>query len=183
MNGLDWAAVVLILSGLILGYYRGFVSQLVSIVGLFIAYIVAFTFYKDVAIWLVEWFATLNTEAATKYDFFIKGLHLDTYVSNAIAFGLLLFGVKIVLSIVGKILHWITLTPGIKTINQLAGAILGLAEVGIIVVVAIQVMTVIPNDTTQHLLKDSTTAPYFLSALPAVSDKLQELWNSKPKPT
>jgi uncharacterized membrane protein required for colicin V production len=181
MNGLDWAAAVLIIAGLVLGYYRGFVSQLVSIAGLFIAYVVAFTFYKDIAPWIAGVLSLPNSESYAQYQFFVKGLHLDTYVSNAIAFALLLFGVKIALSIVGRVLHWITLTPGIKTINQWTGALLGLAEAVLIVVIAVQVMTVIPNDTTQRLLKDSASAPYILSAIPSVSSKLQELWNSKTK--
>jgi uncharacterized membrane protein required for colicin V production len=181
MNGLDWAVAVLVMTGLILGYYRGFVSQLVSIAGLFIAYVVAFTFYKDVAPWIAGVLSTASSEAYQKYDFFVKGFHLDTFVSNAIAFGLLLFGVKIALSIVGRILHWITLTPGIKTINQWTGALLGLTEAALIVIVVVNVMVVIPNDTTQKLLKESTLAPHILNAIPSVSDKLNELWNSKTK--
>jgi uncharacterized membrane protein required for colicin V production len=181
MSGLDWAVAVLVMTGLILGYYRGFVSQLVSIAGLFIAYVVAFTFYKDIAPWIAGLLSNSNSEAYQKYDFFIKGFHLDTYVSNAIAFGLLLLGVKIALSIVGRILHWITLTPGIRTINQWAGALLGLAEAVLIVIVVVNVMTVIPNDTVQRLLKESALAPHVLNALPSVSDKLNELWTSKEK--
>ncbi|NHN29289.1 CvpA family protein [Paenibacillus agricola] len=181
MNGLDWAVAVLVVAGLILGYYRGFVSQLVSIAGLFIAYIVAFTFYKDIAPWIAGVLSTANSEAYEKYGSFLKGLHLDTYVSNAIAFGLLLFVVKIALSIVGRILHWITLTPGIKTINQWSGALLGLAEAALIVIVIVNVMIVIPNETSQRLLKESTFAPHIVNALPSVSDKLNELWDSKTK--
>jgi uncharacterized membrane protein required for colicin V production len=179
MNGLDWAAAVLLAAGAIMGYYRGLVSQLVSIAGLFIAYVVAFTFYKDVAPWIAGVLSLPHSESYQQYEFLVKGLHLDAYVYNAIAFALLLFGVKIALSIVGRVLNWIALTPGIKTINHWMGTFLGLAEALILLVIAVQVMTVIPNDTTQRLLKGSMFAPYILNALPSVTDKLNELWTGK----
>ncbi|MCR8636535.1 CvpA family protein [Paenibacillus radicis (ex Xue et al. 2023)] len=179
MNGLDWAAVVLTVAGTMLGYYRGLVSQLVSVAGLFIAYVVAFAFYRDAAPWIAEVLSLPSYETYKKYEFLVKGLNLDAYMYNAIAFALLLFGVKLALSIVGRVLNWIALTPGIKMFNKWSGGLLGFAEAVLLVIIAVQVMTVIPNDTAQRLLKGSTTAPYILNALPSVTDKLHELWNKK----
>jgi uncharacterized membrane protein required for colicin V production len=179
MNGLDWAAVVLTVAGTLLGYYRGLVSQLVSVAGLFIAYAVAFAFYRETAPWVAGVLSLPAYETYKKYEFIVKGLNLDAYMYNAIAFALLLFGVKIALSIAGRVLNWIALTPGIKTVNKWSGALLGLAEAVLLVVIAVQVMTVLPNDTAQRLLKGSTTAPYILNALPQVTEKLHELWDKK----
>lgn len=179
MNGLDWAAAVILIAGTLMGFYRGIVSQLVSVAGLIVAYVVAFAFYKDAAPWIAEALSLPAYASYQKYEFLVKGLHLDTYMYNAIAFALLLFGVKLVLSIVGRVLNWIALTPGIKLINQWSGALLGLTEALLLVIVAVQVMTVVPNDSIQQLLKGSKTAPYLLNAIPSVSDKLHELWDQK----
>jgi uncharacterized membrane protein required for colicin V production len=179
MNGLDWAAATITVAGTLLGYYRGLVSQLVSVAGLFIAYFVAFSFYKDAAPWVAGVLSLPASETYQKYEFLVTGLNLDGYVYNAIAFALLLFGVKIALSFIGRILNLIALTPGIKTLNKWSGAVLGLAEAVLLLVIAVQVMTVVPNDTVQHLLKESKSAPYILNALPSVTDKLQDIWQGK----
>ncbi|MCS7460791.1 CvpA family protein [Paenibacillus doosanensis] len=181
MNGLDWTAVVVIAAGIVLGYYRGLVSQVVSVAGLIIAYVVAFAFYKEVSPWIAGALSLPAYESYRNFEFLIKGMHLDTYMYNAIAFALLLFGVKFALGIVGRVLNWIALTPGLKSMNQWSGALLGMAEASVLLVIAVQVMTVIPNDTVQDLLKGSQSAPYILNALPAVSDKLHELWQQQTK--
>lgn len=177
MNGLDWAAAVILLAGTVIGFYRGLVSQLVSVAGLIVAYMVAFAFYKEAAPWIAQALSLPSYASYQKYEYLVKGLHLDTYMYNAIAFALLLFGVKLALSIVGRILNWIALTPGIKLINQWSGAALGAAEALVLIIVAVQVMTVLPNDSVQQLLKSSQAAPYLMNAVPAVSDKLHELWD------
>ncbi|GAA4837397.1 CvpA family protein [Paenibacillus vulneris] len=179
MNGLDWAAAVIALTGTVLGYYRGLVSQIVSVAGLFIAYLVAFALYPYMAPLVAGVLALPDNETFRQYEQMMKGLHLDTYIYNAIAFAVLLFGVKFALSLAGRILNWIVLTPGLKTINQWSGALLGLAEAALIIVIAVQVMSVIPNETVRHLLDGSKSAPYIYNALPSVTDKLHELWNKK----
>ncbi|OXM86717.1 CvpA family protein [Paenibacillus rigui] len=179
MNGLDWAAAVILIAGTVMGFYRGLVSQLVSVAGLIVAYLVAFTFYKDAAPLLAEALSLPSYASYQKYEYLVKGLHLETYVYNAIAFALLLFGVKLVMSIVGRVLNWIALTPGIKLMNQWSGALLGLTEALLLIIVAVQVMTVLPNDSVQQLLKGSKSTPYILNLVPSVSDKLHELWDQK----
>ncbi|WP_282937122.1 CvpA family protein [Paenibacillus sp. RC67] len=179
MNGLDWAAAVITVTGTVLGYYRGLVSQIVSVAGLFIAYLVAFALYQQTAPLVAGVISLPANESFQKYESLMKELHIDTYMYNAIAFALLLFGVKFALSLVGRILNWIALTPGLKTINQWSGALLGFAEAVLLIVIAVQVMTVIPNETVRHLLDGSKSAPYIYNAIPSVTDKLHELWNKK----
>lgn len=177
MNGLDWAAAALVAAGALLGFYRGLVSQIVSVAGLIIAYVVAFSFYNQTAPWIAGALSLPAYESYQKFEYLVKGLRFDTYMYNAIAFALLFFGVKFILDLTGRVLNWIALAPGIRTFNQLSGALLGLAEAAVLLVIAVQVMTVIPNDSVQNLLKHSQSAPYILEALPVVTDKLHELWS------
>jgi uncharacterized membrane protein required for colicin V production len=179
MNGLDWAAAVLVAAGLVLGFSRGLIAQLVSFLGLFIGYVAAFMLYDEVAPVLKEAMALSNTETYKKYEFLAKTLQLDTYVYNAISFAIILFGVKLALSIAGRFLNLLAAAPGLKQVNKGSGAVLGVIEAALIVIVAVHVMTVIPNDTAQRLLKESVAAPYLLENIPIVSDKLQELWENR----
>lgn len=179
MNGLDWAVLVIVAAGTVLGFARGFVAQLVSFVGLFIAYLVAFIFYDDVAPIIKNTLGLSGYETYQNYEFLAKELKLDTYVYNALAFAVLLFGVKLAFGIAGRLLGLIASAPGLKQINQWSGAALGLVEALLIVVVAVHVMTVVPNDTAQKLLKQSQMAPYVLEHTPLIADKLQELWKKR----
>jgi uncharacterized membrane protein required for colicin V production len=180
MNGLDWALLALTAGGLILGYYRGFVGQLISFAGLFVAYIVAYKFYGTLAPVLRSTISLPSFEAYQKYEFIIKGLNLETYFVNALSFALLFFGVKLVLVVAGQVLNLIAKAPGLNMVNRWTGALLGLAEALLLVIVAVNVMAILPSDSIQQLLSGSTLAPYAIHGIPAIAGKLQQLWQHGP---
>ncbi|MGG1599943.1 CvpA family protein [Paenibacillus naphthalenovorans] len=179
MNGLDWGVLVILAVGIVLGYSRGFIAQLLSIAGLFAAYLIAFAFYDDAAPWFQGMLGYSGHETYSNYAFLTQELHLDTYVYNALAFALLLFGAKFAFSMAGRLLNLLTAAPGLKQINQFSGATLGFIEAALIAVIAVHIMTVLPNDTSQRLLKQSALAPYILERTPVITEKLQELWKSR----
>jgi len=78
--------------------------------------------------------------------------------------------------VISRLLKLFTSIPGIKTVNKFSGALLGLAESIIIVIIAINVMTIIPNDAVQQLLKMSAVSPHIIEEMPLAAGKLQELW-------
>ncbi|WP_248930176.1 CvpA family protein [Paenibacillus hamazuiensis] len=179
LNGLDWAIGVAILAGLALGYSRGLISQLISIAGLFIAYLVASKWYGDVGTWIGKWMTQPTGGTYTQYEFLVKGLNLDVYITNAIAFSILFFGTKLALSIIGRLLNLVASVPGIKSLNQTAGALLGFIEAAVLVVVAVNVLTIVPNDQVQRWLKGSYAAPYVVNEAPIVAEKLHEIWKTR----
>jgi uncharacterized membrane protein required for colicin V production len=162
--------------GLLIGYFRGFIAQIVSIAGMILAYLVAFYFYKDIAPLLKNAISLPTYQNYQKYEFIVKGLKLDTYILNAIAFALLFFGVKLALVIIGRALNLLAKTPGLNAVNRWSGALLGLAEALLIVIIAVNVMTIIPSDGNQKLLSSSSIAPYLINELPHVAGKLHDLW-------
>ncbi|MBP1156824.1 MULTISPECIES: CvpA family protein [unclassified Paenibacillus] len=179
MNGLDWGVLVMVAVGMVLGFSRGFVAQLLSIAGLFVAYLIAFAFYDEVAPLVRSMLAFSGHETYQHYEFLAQELHLDTYVYNALAFAILLFGVKIAFSIAGRLFNLLASTPGLKQVNQWSGATLGILEAALIIIIIVHVMTVLPNDTAQRLLKHSIAAPYILENTPVFTNKLQELWENR----
>ncbi|UKS24669.1 CvpA family protein [Paenibacillus sp. HWE-109] len=172
----DYVMLAIVALGLLLGYFRGFIAQIVSIAGFILAYLVAFYFYKDLAPLLRNAISLPTYENYQKYEFIVKGLNLDTYILNAIAFALLFFGVKFALVFLGRALHILAKTPGLNFINRWSGALLGLAEALLIIIIAVNVMTIIPSDGLQKLLANSTIAPYLINELPNLAGKLQEMW-------
>jgi uncharacterized membrane protein required for colicin V production len=176
MNNLDYVMLAIVALGLLLGYFRGFIAQIVSISGFILAYLVAFYFYKDFAPLLRNAISLPTYQSYQKYEFIVKGFNLDTYILNAIAFAILFFGVKFALVIIGRTLNVIAKAPGLHFINRWSGAILGLAEALLIIIIAVNVITIVPSDGLQKLLANSSIAPYLINELPIIAGKLQELW-------
>ncbi|MEW9699717.1 CvpA family protein [Paenibacillus sp. SI8] len=176
MNTLDYVLLAIIALGLLLGYFRGFIAQIVSLSGFILAYLIAFYFYRDFAPLLRNAVALPTYQNYQKYEFIVKGLNLDTYILNAIAFAVLFFGVKFALVFIGRGLNLIAKVPGLNFINRWTGALLGLAEALLIIIIAVNVITIVPSDGMQKLLGNSLIAPYCINELPNIAGKLQELW-------
>lgn len=179
LHTLDYVLLAVLLIGLLLGYFRGFITQIVSIAGFVLAYLVAFYFYKDTAPVLRSAIASPTYQSYEQYAYIVKGLNLDTYFFNALAFAILFFGVKIALVVIGRALNMLAKTPGINVLNRWSGALLGLAEALLIVIIAVNVMTILPSDGVQKLMAESSIAPYLINELPHVAGKLHELWKQK----
>lgn len=176
-NGLDVAVCVCLLIAAIVGYRRGFISQLVSILGLVIAYIAAYKLHPYVSPWLRQLVPLETFTAYDQYGPLISRLHLDVYVINALSFALIFFAVKIGLSVVGRVLNFIAKAPGLHLTNRVAGACLALLEGALIGVIAIYVLTIVPSDKVQSLLAGSKTVPYVREHVPEWLNRLPALWD------
>jgi uncharacterized membrane protein required for colicin V production len=176
MNGLDYTLLALAVGGLIIGYYRGFVAQIISLVGFFIAYLIAFKFYRDFAPLLHKTISLPASGSYDKFEFIVRGLNLETYILNALAFAILFFGTKLALTVIGRVLNLIAKVPGVNLINRWSGALLGIAEAALIIIIAVNVMTILPSDAIQRLLSGSSLAPHLINGIPSLAGKLQALW-------
>ncbi|MNI42653.1 Colicin V production protein [compost metagenome] len=66
--------------------------------------------------------------------------------------------------------------PGINFVNRWSGALLGIVEAALIIIITVNVMTILPYESIQKLLAGSAVAPYLINDLPSLAGKLQELW-------
>ncbi|WP_135548621.1 CvpA family protein [Paenibacillus cymbidii] len=176
-NGLDIAVGVILLIAVAIGYRRGFISQLISLLGLVIAYIAAYKLHPYVSPWIKTIIPLQTFTAYEHYEPLITKLRLDVYVINALAFALIFFAVKIGLSVVGRVLNMIAKVPGLNMTNRLAGAGLALLEAAVIVAIGLYVMKIMPSDGIQTLLAGSGTMPFVQEHVPVWLDKLTLLWN------
>lgn len=178
-NVLDVVVAVMIVGAILLGYYRGFVAQLVSIAGFFIAYLVAYLLFDDLAAVLARALPIHSFQAVEQYAFIIEGLNLDRYLYNALSFALLFAVTKIGLSIVGRILNLVTKVPGVRALNKWSGALLALAEAVLIIVIVVHVMSVLPSESVQEVLEKSKSAAFIMEHMPDTALKLKELWSTR----
>ena len=179
LNTLDIIAAVMVAAALFLGYHRGFVAQLVSIAGLFLALLTAYWFYDDVSPLVATLLPLDRFQSYGKYAFLAENLNWNIYFYNAVAFAVVFFIVKIGLSIVGRLLHLIASIPGLKTLNKWSGALLALIEAIVLFAIAVHVMIVIPSDRLQQTLESSVSAGYTVKHTPELTAKLMELWNKE----
>jgi uncharacterized membrane protein required for colicin V production len=175
-NLLDVIVAVTIAGAIFLGYYRGLVAQLVSIAGFFVAYVIAFIFYDELASGLIRIMPLHAFQSIEQYAFIIEGLNLDVYLYNAISFTLLFVITKVGMSFLGRVLHLFTKVPGIKLINKWSGAVLALLEAVLLIVIAVHVMSALPSPKVQAVLVESKSAAFIMEHMPDAALKLKELW-------
>lgn len=179
LNILDWIIAALLFGAIILGYIRGFISQLVSIASLFIAYVTAYLLYDDLAPWIAKFVPLTSWETYERYQLIFDSFQLDTYFYNAVSFAIIFFGVKIGLSLTGHFFNLIAKVPGLNMINKWSGAFLALLEVAVLVMISVNVMAIIPSDSLQALVADSYTANFLDEHIPNVAERLHHLWNNE----
>lgn len=178
MSAMDLVIVILFAAGVVIGFRRGFILQAVHLIGFLVAYIVAYRYFDQVSPMLKTWLPYPLTEEAGS-SLWLQMIDVEGMYYAAIAFGLLFFGTKIALQIIGRLLHVITLLPGLNIANRALGGVLGFIEVSIIIFVIVHVMLFIPWSTGQMWLSESVIGTWMTEQTPFVSNQLQELWKTR----
>ncbi|GGE94126.1 membrane protein required for colicin V production [Chishuiella changwenlii] len=107
-NQLDVLILIALVFGFVNGFFKGFISQLIGVVGFFIAIWLSFKFYQ-----MVEVFVN---------DYNIVADGLTSLVALVLTFGIAFFTIKIISSLTQKLVEAI----GLGLVNRLGGAALGL---------------------------------------------------------
>lgn len=140
MNALD--IVICVIGGvcLIRGVFRGSVEEITSIVGVFVGFYGAYTYYPLLAGWLSEF---ITDESYLKMISFIL-----TFVILLVAVGF-----------IGVILKHLLRAAALGWTDRVLGAILALVKAVMIVsVLLVPLTTFLPKNSS--VVKDSTLAPY-----------------------
>jgi len=176
---LDWIIFALLIGGIILGYIRGFISQLLSIAGLFIAYVAAYFFYDDLAPWIAKIVPLSSWETYEQYEIIFNSFNLDVFFYNAISFAIIFFGVKIGLTLASYFFNFVAKVPGLNMINKWSGALLGLLEAAVIIVVSIIIMDILPSETMQEIVSDSYIVKWIHEQIPDAAERLHQMWGTE----
>lgn len=174
LNVLDIVLLVLIAGGTWLGYSRGFVAQFVSIAGFFLAYIAAFVLSDDAVPWVRM---VLPLPAGEGFTAQASLAFVEPYIYRAIAFIVIFAVVKLGWVWVGRLLNFIARGSVLSAANRWSGALLGLTEATLLVVLAVHLLSLIPAQSVLRLFHESEIASYIIQYSPAFADKLQFLWS------
>ncbi|HWR61716.1 MAG TPA: CvpA family protein [Clostridia bacterium] len=189
MNWIDYAIIAILLLGAFSGYRKGLLLSVSSIICLIVSILVAKTYYKAVALFMVE--NTAIEEKITNYiteKGFIQsmllspsgestvfsmsktfGSDLNSFVTvliiNAISVVLIFLAARLLLGIAEGFMTGIVSMPGLKEVNGVGGAIVGLVKNIIIIMLVFTVITpassLKPLSMLAESLEASTIAKYF----------------------
>ena len=141
MTVADWLICFVILVNVVGAAIQGFFSEVLSLAGLVVGYIVAAWQYRRLAEWL---------------ESFLK----NAWFAEIAGFLAIFFGVVILFGIAARIARWIMKKAGLSGFDRFLGAVLGLLKGGLMVAVILMGMTAF--EPTSKLLQNSQLAPYFL---------------------
>jgi uncharacterized membrane protein required for colicin V production len=181
MNAVDIAIIGLFAVGVIVGYLRGFIKQLLSIIGLVAAFIAAMVWHDDLSPQLAKWFPIAEHVTSQELALTMEVFDIEAYLYNAAAFLMIFICVKFGLTLIGHMLHVLSKLPVINQINKWSGALLAFTEVFILVYIVIHFMFILPFDHLQQLTRDSQVAQSISKQVPALAQKLHDLWINSPK--
>ncbi len=170
--------LLLLVFGFFIGRRRGFVLQLIHLVGFFVAIFVAWRYYEPLASTIRLYIPYPDFSSNETIGMIIDSFNAESVYYSAIAFALLFFGAKIILHIIGSMLDFVSHLPFLNAINKLLGGILGFVEIYLLLFVLLFVATVIPIGDVQALLQSSVVAEFMINHTPYLSNWLNELWVS-----
>ena len=162
LNPFDVIIIFILLGGIALGFIRGLVRMVLNLLVLYIAMVLAMTFYVSVGTWVA----------------FIAAGYLPKNTTEAIAFVLILALTSVILNFVLRRTYKDTELPGIRQIDQLGGMVVGFILIctwiglGIValgfVLSATNVTGSAFRENMIHYFQTSNLIPIFYSLLPIV---------------
>lgn len=140
MNAADWVIVLVIVASTVQAAYSGFFQEAFHLAGLVAGYLVAAWQYQHVAGWLEKYLKS-------------------PWLAESAGFLIIFFAVTVAAGVAGRTARWVMKESGLRFIDRLLGAALGVLRGCLIVAVIVVSMTAFTPSSTW--LADSEWAPYF----------------------
>ena len=192
MNFVDAIIVLLIFIGYFLGKKRGFLPQLVSLIGFFLIVIGSFILKNPVSQFLYEKLPFVNFMGVFKG---VTILNIILYEVMAFSFvmALLYLIFKIILGISKLFNKMLEAVPIVEILNKIVGGLLGIVENYLVVFIVLYILTlpffnfdiIVRNITNSHSIQQCIAAFHFaqtplkgLECLLWLCDyRSQQVWN------
>lgn len=175
---LDLILIIIFLIGLFVGVKRGFILQLIHMVGFILAFFVAYKYYDTLAPKLELWipYPDIGSDGNGILQMIFGNEDLEMAFYRAVAFVAIFIATRIVLAIIGSALDIVASLPIIKTVNIILGGVLGFVETYLIVFILLYIVALVPLEFIQNPLNESSIVEWMLTNTPYFSEKIQELW-------
>lgn len=152
MTKLDWLFIVLMGIGLIRGWTKGAIKQLVSLAALILGAYVAISFYHPVGLWLSVHF------------------HLAHQTAIVFAFVSLFVACALVLFIVGQVVSAFFKMMAMGWLNRFTGAAIGVLKVALLIGIVLQLYALLPM--SQNNSKSCATHSFLYQTLATFPSKV-----------
>lgn len=168
--------VLILIVGFLVGLRRGLIFQVVHLTGFIAAFVVAYLYFDEIAPRLRLWIPYPAIHSDTNLTFLMNSLNLEDAYYRGIAFGMLFFGTKILLHIVGSMLDFLADLPLLKTVNRWLGGAFGFIEVYLIMFLFLYFAALVPVGFIQQAVSDSGLAQTIVHDTPVFSEQIKHLW-------
>ncbi|MDN4607221.1 CvpA family protein [Sporosarcina highlanderae] len=173
---LDLLIVFLLLGGLITGFRRGLIVQLIHMTGFIIALIIAYIYYKPLADKFVLWIPYPGVTASSKLSWTVEQLDLDQTFYRLLAFVLIFIVVKFVLQLIASMFDFLKYLPVLGFVARFGGAALGFIEFYIIIFLLLYLLVMLPLEFIQGIIGKSILANAMFEHTPLVSEMVKNWW-------
>ncbi|GAA5416286.1 hypothetical protein Pryu01_01320 [Paraliobacillus ryukyuensis] len=173
---ISFLLLAILLLGILRGLKRGFILQVFHLIGFIVAFIVAALYYDKLSEHLPMWIPYPELPEGESWAVFLDTLPLEAAFYNAIAFAILFFGVKIILSIISSMLDFVAELPILHSVNGILGAVLGFIEAYFVLFVFLYIAALLPLGMVQQAIGNSSVAQFIIEHTPILSQQIKTLW-------
>lgn len=173
---LDLIIVFLLLGGLITGFRRGLIVQVIHMTGFIAALIVAYKYYKDLAEKFVLWIPYPGITDTSKLSFAVGELDLDETFYRLLAFVLIFTVVKFGLQLIASMFDFLKYLPVLGFVARITGALFGFVEFYIMIFLILYLGFLLPLDFIQNIISKSILAGAMFEHTPVFSETVKNWW-------
>ena len=173
---LDLLILFLFLGGLITGFRRGLIVQLIHMTGFIIALIVAYIYYKPLSEKFVLWIPYPGVTAGSKLSWTVEQLDLDQTFYRMLAFVIIFIVVKFLLQLIASMFDFLKFLPVLGFLSRFGGAILGFIEFYILIFFVLYLAAMLPLDIIQVHIGKSVLADAIFEHTPIISETVKKWW-------
>lgn len=173
---LDLILLFLFLGGLITGFRRGLIVQLIHMTGFIIALIVAYIYYIPLSEKFVLWIPYPGVTAASKLSWTVEQLDLDQTFYRVLAFVIIFVVVKFVLQLIASMFDFLKFLPVLGFLSRFGGAVLGLIEFYILIFLLLYLLSMLPLEFIQEMIGKSLLADAIFEHTPIISETVKNWW-------
>ncbi|WP_059103854.1 CvpA family protein [Shouchella shacheensis] len=168
--------MLLLLLGFFVGRRRGFILQLIHLIGFIVSIYVAVRYYQPFAETIRLYIPYPTFSSDSPVGMMINSFNTESVYYSAIAFAILFFGTKIVLHIVGSMLDFVANFPVLRSVNRLLGGVLGFVETYLLIFILVFVLSVLQVEVVQERIQSSIVAQFMINDTPFLSEWIRDLW-------
>ncbi|HJF31905.1 MAG TPA: CvpA family protein [Sporosarcina psychrophila] len=173
---LDLLIIFLLFGGLVTGFRRGLIVQIIHMTGFIIALVVAYSYYKQLAEKFVLWIPYPGVTAGSKLSTTVDKLDLDETFYRLLAFVLIFLVVKFGLQLIASMFDFLKYLPVLGFVARFTGAVFGFIEFYILMFLVLYLLAMLPIDFIQDRISSSLLAKSMFEHTPLLSETVKKWW-------